>query len=78
MPVFSLSSILEFGAGIQSSKAVAPGITTPICMSVVVTNTDPMFRKIFELLWFEKFHVEMDLVCSEGSYDDFYLYLNKC
>jgi len=31
-------------------------------MPLVVTNTDLMFRKIFELLWFDKIHVEMDLV----------------
>jgi len=31
-------------------------------MPLVVTTTDPMFRKIFELLWFDKLHVEMDLV----------------
>jgi len=31
-------------------QAVAPGITTPICMPLVVTITDLIFRKIFELL----------------------------
>jgi len=44
-----------------SNQAVSPGITRPICMLLVVT-TDPMFRKIFEHLWFDKIHVEMDLV----------------
>jgi len=44
------------------NKAVAPGITRPICMPLVVTTTDLMFRKIFELVWFDKLHVEMDLV----------------
>ena len=41
-------------------QAVVPGITRPICVPLVVTNTDLMFRKIFELLWFDKLHVEMD------------------
>jgi len=31
-------------------------------MLLVVTTTDLMFRKIFELLWFDQLHVEMDLV----------------
>jgi len=45
------------------NPAVAPGITRPIiCMPLVVTTTDLMFRKIFELLLFDKLHVEMDLV----------------
>jgi len=44
------------------NQAVAPGITRPICMPLVVTTTDLMFRKIFELSWFDKLHVEMDLV----------------
>jgi len=43
-------------------QAVAPGITRPICTPLVVTTTDVMFRKMFELLWFDKLHVEMDLV----------------
>jgi len=43
-------------------QAVAPGITRPICIPLVVTTTDRMFRYILELLWFDKFHVEMDLV----------------
>jgi len=44
------------------NQAVAPGITRSICMPLVVTTTDLMFRKIVELWWFEKIHVEMDLV----------------
>jgi len=44
------------------NQAVAPGITRPICMPLVVTTTDMMFRKIFEFLWCDKIHVEMDLV----------------
>jgi len=31
-------------------------------MPLVVTTTDLMFKKISELLWFDKLHVEMDLV----------------
>jgi len=31
-------------------------------MPLVVTTTDLMFTKIVELLWFEKLHVEMDLM----------------
>jgi len=31
-------------------------------MSLIVMTADLMFRKIFELLWFDKIHVEMDLV----------------
>jgi len=38
------------------------GITKPICMPMVVTATDLMFREFFELLWLDKFHIEMDLV----------------
>jgi len=30
-------------------------------MSLVVTTTN--VQEIFELLWFDKLHVEMDLVC---------------
>jgi len=44
------------------NQAVAPGITRLICMPLVVTTTDLMIRKIFELSWFDKLHVEMDLV----------------
>jgi len=43
------------------NQAVAPGITRPICIPLVVTTADVMLRKIFELLWFDKLHVEMDL-----------------
>jgi len=46
-------------------------------MPLVVTNTDLMFRKIFELLWFDKLHDFM-LKCIwcglKGSYDDFCLW----
>jgi len=34
-------------------------------MTLVVTTTDPMFRKIFELLLFDKLHPEMNLVLKE-------------
>jgi len=44
------------------NQAVAPGITRPICMPLVVTTKDLMYRKIVELLWFDKLLVEMDLV----------------
>jgi len=44
------------------NQVVAPGITRPICMPLVVTTTDRMFRKFFELLRFDKLHFEMDLV----------------
>jgi len=43
------------------NQVIALEITRPICMTLVVTTTDLMFRKIFELLWFDKLHVEMDL-----------------
>jgi len=56
------------------NQAVAPGITRFICIPLVVTTTDLMFRKIFELLWFEKLHVEMIWCGSERSYDDFCLW----
>jgi len=61
MPVFFtfLNTTICWGA---CNQAVAPGITRSICMSLVVTTTDLMFRKFFELLWFDKLHVEMDLV----------------
>jgi len=29
---------------------------------IVVTTTDLMFRKYFDLWWFDKLHVEMDLM----------------
>ena len=32
------------------------------------------FRKLFNLWSFDKLHVEMDLMCSEGNCDDFYLW----
>jgi len=64
--VFQMPSIFTFlntriwwGA---CNQAVAPGITRSICMPLVVMTTDLMFRKIFELLWFDKLHIEMDLV----------------
>jgi len=44
------------------NQAVALGITGPICMPLVVTTTDLMLGKNFELSWFDKLHVEMDLV----------------
>jgi len=44
------------------NQAVSPEITRSICMPQVVTTTDLMFRKISELLWFDKLHVEMDLL----------------
>jgi len=44
------------------NQAVAPGITRSICMPLVATTTGLMFRKIVEILWFDKLHVEMDLV----------------
>jgi len=56
------------------NQAVSPRITRPICMHLVVTTTDLMFRKIFELLCFGKLHVEMVWCGSEGSYDDFCLW----
>jgi len=62
------------------NKAVAPGITRPICMPLVVTTTDLMFRKIFELVWFDKLHVEMDLVWFSRKlwWFLFWGYLHKC
>ena len=39
-----------------------PGNHQTYLYALVVTTTDLMFRKIFELLWFDKLHVEMDLV----------------
>jgi len=73
MPVFFtfLNTIIWWGA---YNQAVAPRITRPICMPLVVTTTDLMFRKIFELLCFDKLHVEMVWCGSEGSYDDFCLW----
>jgi len=44
------------------NQAVAPVITRPICMPLVATTADLMFRKNFELSWFDKLHAEMDLV----------------
>ena len=45
MPVFFtfLNTGIWCGA---YNQAVAPGITRPICMPLVVTTTDLMFRKI--------------------------------
>jgi len=51
-----------------------PAAPLPICMPLFVTITDLMFRKIFELLRFDKLHVEMAWCGSEGSYGDFYLW----
>jgi len=44
------------------NQAVVPRITRPICMPLVLTTTDLIFRNIFELLRIDKLHVEMDLV----------------
>jgi len=46
------------------SPAVDSGITSrPTCpLPLVVTTSDLTFRKVFELSWFDKLHVEMDLV----------------
>jgi len=46
MPVFFiiLNTRIWWGA---CNQAVVPGITTPICMPLVVTTTDLMFRKAF-------------------------------
>jgi len=43
------------------NQAIASGITRPICMPLVAMTTDMIFRKLFELLWFDKLLVEMDL-----------------
>jgi len=47
MPVFFtfLNTRIWWGA---YNQAVARGITRPICMPMVVTTTNLMFRKIFE------------------------------
>jgi len=37
-------------------------VARPICMPLVVTTTNLMLCKFFELLWFDKINVEMDLV----------------
>jgi len=60
MPVFFtfLNSRIWWGA---SNQAVFLWITRPICTPLVVATTDLMFRKMFELLWFDKLHVEIDL-----------------
>jgi len=49
-------------------------------MPLVVTTTDLMFRKIFELLWFDKLHVETDLVWFRRKLLLFLFvgHLNKC
>jgi len=49
MPVFFtfLNTRIWWGA---CNQAVATGITRSICMHLVVTTTDLMFRKIVELL----------------------------
>jgi len=37
----------------------------------IVTTTDLMFIKVFELLWFDKLHIEMDLVWFWRKFDNF-------
>jgi len=61
MPVFFtfLNTRIWWGT---YNQAVAPGITRPICMPLVVATTNVMFHKFFEILWFDKIHVEMDLL----------------
>jgi len=62
------------------NQPVAPGITRPSCMLLVVKTTDLIVWKIFELLWFDKLHVEINLVCSWSKLWWFLFvgYLNKC
>ena len=62
------------------NQAVAPGITRPIWIPLVVTTTDLMFRKIFKFLWFDKLHVEVDLMWFSRKLWWFLFvgYLNKC
>jgi len=61
MPVFFtfLNTTIRWRAYYE---AVAPRISRLIWMLLVVTTIDLMFRKIFELLCFDKLHVEMDSV----------------
>jgi len=71
----------------QLSPESAPDLSAP-CPSLlqtclhplVVTTTDVMFRKVFELLWFDKFRAEIDLVWLWRKLWWFLFvgYLNKC
>jgi len=70
------SSILEFGGGHGIKQLPRE---SPHPWPLVVTTTDLMFRKIFEPLWLDKLHVEMDLVWFWGNLWWFFVgYLNKC
>jgi len=62
------------------NEAVVLWITTPIRMPLVVMTTDLMFKKNFEILWFDKFHAEMDLLWFWRKLWWFLFvgYLNKC
>jgi len=42
--------------------ATAHSVRAAINLISVVTTTDLMFRKLFYLWWFDKHHVEMDLM----------------
>jgi len=61
MPLFFTFLNTRIWSGAYN-QAVSPGIIRHICMPLVLATTDWMFRSIFELLWFDKFHVKMDLV----------------
>ena len=78
MPVFFtfLNTRIWWGA---YNQAVARGITRPICMPMVVTTTNLMFRKIFEFYGLTNFMLKWIWCGSEGSYGDFYqwdIYIN--
>jgi len=67
---FSTSFSFNGCVTIERKSSVHDACSRPLCMlselrwnwQYAVTTTDLMFKKIFELWWFEKLHVEMDLM----------------
>jgi len=55
----------------KCNQAVAPGITRPICMPLVVATTYLIFWKIFELLSLTNFTLKSIWCASEISYGEF-------
>jgi len=48
--------------GIQHSQGMQLRLLSEQRETLIVITTDLIFRKLFDLWWFDKLHVEMDLM----------------